>query len=788
VGASSPSTGAFTTLSATTPLAVASGGTGVTTSTGTTNVVLSGSPTITTPVIAQINDASGNETLKLASIASAVNEISIENAATGNPVHIRASGGDASIGLHLVAKGSSGYVNVTDGVDETKRLMFNAAGGTTNTRTMLSSTQTVDRTISLPDATDTLVGRATTDTLTNKTLTSPTMTAPVLGTPASGTVTNLTGTASININGTVGATTANTGAFSTLSATTSGSTSTITLTDTGASGANFKFVGDGATTPNKYIRAQGGQLQFLNSAYSAAIATLTDAGSFSAVGGINSTAMGATVPSTGAFTTLGASGTSTLFFTQISTSDQSNCRLRFINTGSGGQTWDIIGGTNGASNVGLGFLNGSTTYMQLTTAGAAITGTITSTGNMSVTGNGGFYNSGSAPIGFSSDTAASGNTYLDIYRVLNIRNTNASYATLGQWSATGLSITGTLSATGTITSSSPASTNSTTFRSEGYIANGAVDTRCGTIRNQFDTNTGYSTFWTAKRLAGGSGYQMILGTAAGAGDVDIAVISSTGLAVTGNLSATGTSTLGAINSSGAITSTVAGAGFTATTAGITTLISSNGGAFVGTTSAHDLQLIRNSSTIGTFSATGLAVTGLISATTTVKATTEFHAVSPTNTGSASFRSAFTTCGVDLANSTDTSGVAFINFRKADSTAIGSINRVALTNAVVYNTTSDARFKENFRDFTDSGRLIDALKPRVFDWKDSDSNGKDVIGFVAQEEHAADPIFAHIGAVSVGDDDPTTITKQWQRSDAALIPILVAELQSLRKRLAALESK
>jgi hypothetical protein len=40
-----------------------------------------------------------------------------------------------------------------------------------------------------------------------------------LGTPSSGTVTNMTGTASININGTVGATTANTGAFTTLSAT-----------------------------------------------------------------------------------------------------------------------------------------------------------------------------------------------------------------------------------------------------------------------------------------------------------------------------------------------------------------------------------------------------------------------------------------------------------------------------------------------------------------------------------------------------------------------------------------
>ena len=49
--------------------------------------------------------------------------------------------------------------------------------------------------------------------------TSPTLVTPALGTPASGIVTNLTGTASININGTVGATTPAAGAFTTLSAT-----------------------------------------------------------------------------------------------------------------------------------------------------------------------------------------------------------------------------------------------------------------------------------------------------------------------------------------------------------------------------------------------------------------------------------------------------------------------------------------------------------------------------------------------------------------------------------------
>jgi hypothetical protein len=178
------------------------------------------------------------------------------------------------------------------------------------------------------------------------------------------------------------------------------------------------------------------------------------------------------------------------------------------------------------------------------------------------------------------------------------------------------------------------------------------------------------------------------------------------------------------------------------------------------------------STVGTFSSTGLAVTGTVSATGNI---------SNTFAGNVAI-------GHTLQDTTTTSGSVFINFLKSSGGVIGSIARVTTTDAVVYNTTSDGRLKENLRDFTDSGRLIDSLKPRVFDWKNSDEEGKNVVGFIAQESNAADPIFAHIGAVSVGDEDPETITKQWQRSDAALIPILVAELKSVRARLAALESK
>ena len=166
------------------------------TNTGTGNNVLATSPTIATPVIAQINDASALATLKLTTVATAVNQVTIENAATGLPPHLYATGSDANIGLHLVAKGT-GYVNVQDPTDGTKRMRLGVSGATTGAILTLEGVQTTARTLTYPDATDTLVGKATTDTLTNKTLTSPTinsptLTAPVLGTPASGNLSSCT--------------------------------------------------------------------------------------------------------------------------------------------------------------------------------------------------------------------------------------------------------------------------------------------------------------------------------------------------------------------------------------------------------------------------------------------------------------------------------------------------------------------------------------------------------------------------------------------------------------------
>jgi len=110
----------------------------------------------------------------------------------------------------------------------------NTTGGTDIVVSTGDSVQVTDLTASVAvftDASKNLVSNAITGTGNVVMSTSPTLVTPALGTPASGVVTNLTGTASININGTVGASTPSTGAFTTLSAS---GTSTLAAVNSGA--------------------------------------------------------------------------------------------------------------------------------------------------------------------------------------------------------------------------------------------------------------------------------------------------------------------------------------------------------------------------------------------------------------------------------------------------------------------------------------------------------------------------------------------------------------------------
>jgi len=104
--------------------------------------------------------------------------------------------------------------------------------------------------------------------------------------------------------------------------------------------------------------------------------------------------------------------------------------------------------------------------------------------------------------------------------------------------------------------------------------------------------------------------------------------------------------------------------------------------------------------------------------------------------------------------------------------IGSITQSGTT-AVLYNTTSDQRLKENIQDSDLASTLIDALRVRQFEWKSDKSHQR--YGFVAQELVTVAPEAVH---------QPDNPDEMMGVDYSKLVPMLVKEIQSLRARLAA----
>jgi len=136
------------------------------------------------------------------------------------------------------------------------------------------------------------------------------------------------------------------------------------------------------------------------------------------------------------------------------------------------------------------------------------------------------------------------------------------------------------------------------------------------------------------------------------------------------------------------------------------------------------------------------------------------------------------------------------FGNASGTAVGSI--VVNSGSTAFNTTSDYRLKDNPQPLTGSGEFIDALQPKTWTWNHGD--GGTGVGFIAHE--AAE---VGLGLCVTGEKDATRIDKvlneetgeheeqtvpsyqQLDYSNGELIANMVAELQSLRARVAELEN-
>jgi hypothetical protein len=132
------------------------------------------------------------------------------------------------------------------------------------------------------------------------------------------------------------------------------------------------------------------------------------------------------------------------------------------------------------------------------------------------------------------------------------------------------------------------------------------------------------------------------------------------------------------------------------------------------------------------------------------------------------------------NSATTTDNAFIAFQtEAGGTQRGSITYNRTGGLTAYNTTSDYRAKDIVGPVVNSGDLIDSVPVYMGKMKDATQERP---MFIAHEV----PDYARTGEKDAVDANGDPIYQQMDAS--ALIPVLWAEVKSLRARIAALEAK
>lgn len=397
---------------------------------------------------------------------------------------------------------------------------------------------------------------------------SPTLVTPALGTPSSGTVTNLTGTASININGTVGATTPTTGVFTGLTVndnTTLGSSNSDTVNFNARVASDFN-----PSTDNTYdLGVTGHEWRNLNIDGTANIDSLVADTADINGGTIDGTAIGSGTASTGAFTTVGAT---THVQATAGALDASKLYVSgALSTLQLGSPTEAVSGlkydrSTGTLSVFTGTQASQTNIASFTSTGFAVIGALSSTAGASFA-----TSSGNVAIGHASPSAK-----------LDVRTAGGTAAAINLYSGN----------------------NTTTAKiSIGQIGSIDWDVGLTTTNGWFQIGGLGGTMAQAYTIArSGTGILAHTFYIGGAAQTEI---STTGLAVTGALSATADINIGA-------------GGNLLLTGNFAKYIRANTGASsdlrLGGVNGVNIEVGSGFVTAASFSSTGLAVTGALSST------------------------------------------------------------------------------------------------------------------------------------------------------------------------------
>jgi hypothetical protein len=198
--------------------------------------------------------------------------------------------------------------------------------------------------------------------------------------------------------------------------------------------------------------------------------------------------------------------------------------------------------------------------------------------------------------------------------------------------------------------------------------------------------------------------------------------------------------------------------------------------FVATTTASPIIFQTNSAERARIDASGNFLVG-----TTTSAFTAKQEIVQTATNPVAYffrNNAATNAGFVLRHggATGAATATQVEFLRADSVTVGSIT--STVSATAYNTSSDYRLKNITGPITTSGAYIDSLNPVEGTWK---ADGSTFVGLIAHEVQEASRTHVATG-VKDGKD-----MQAMDYSNAELIANMLAELKSLRARVAQLES-